>query len=67
MVNLISVTEAEGKAVDLCPLSDKEEAVSEAIAPHSTLTLFSVDGSMEPLLLFVKNATKKLLKGTPSL
>ena len=67
MVDLIPVPQTEGKAVDLCPLSDKEETVSKAIAPHSTLTLFSVDGSVEPLLFLVEDTTQELLKGTPSL
>ena len=67
VIDLTLVAQAEGKAVHLCPLSDKEEPVSEAIAPHSTLTLFSVDGSMEPLLLLVEDASQELLKGTPSL
>ena len=67
MVDLIPVTQAKGKAVDLRPFSNKEESVSEAIAPHSTLAFLSVDGSMEPLLLLVEDTSQELLKCTPSL
>ncbi len=67
MVDLIPVPQAEGKTVDLCPLSDQKESVSEAVAPHSTLTFLSVDGSMEPLLLLVEDTSQELLKCTPSL
>ena len=58
MKNLMAMTKAEGKTVDLCSLPDEEEAVTETVASHAALTLFSVDRSVEPLLFLVKNSSK---------